>query len=88
METYTVTETKDRLSELIDRACEGETVIITRNGQPVAELKGIPVPARPVSQADLDWLAVHRVGNHAPTDDAGTLLSKLRDEELELPRRR
>jgi prevent-host-death family protein len=80
METYSVAETKSRLSELIDRACEGETVIITRRGRPVAELRGIPVPVRPVSQADLDWLAAHRIGSHVPADDAGTLLSKLRDE--------
>jgi prevent-host-death family protein len=81
METYSVAETKSRLSELIDRACAGEAVVITRHGRPVAELRGIPVPARPVSQADLDWLAAHRVGGHVPAEDAGTLLSKLRDEE-------
>lgn len=80
METYSVAETKNRLSELIDRARAGEAVAITRHGRPVAKLRGIPEPTCPVAQADLDWLIAHRVGGHVPADDAGTLLSKLRDE--------
>lgn len=36
-------EAKARLSELIDRAEAGETVVITRHGRPVARL--VPEPA-------------------------------------------
>jgi len=81
MSTYSVAEAKNRLPELIDRALEGEGVTITRRGQPVAELKPIPEPARPVAPADLDWLAARRVGRLSATGDAGTLVSRMRDEE-------
>ena len=73
-------EAKTHLSDLIDRAMNGENVIITRHGRPVVELRGIPEPARPVSSADLDWLAAHRVGR-AARRDAGELLRRMRDEQ-------
>ncbi len=50
MSTHTVAEAEGHLSELIDRALEGEGVVITRHGKPVVELK--PVPPPPSRQAD------------------------------------
>ena len=38
MATYSVAEAKNRLPALIDKAIEGEQVVITRHGKPVAEL--------------------------------------------------
>ena len=55
--------------------------MITRHGRPVVELKAIPRPAKPVTSADLDWLAARRVGQKMPDDDAGTFVSKMRDED-------
>ena len=69
------------MSRPIDRVLKGEDVVITRHGQPVVELKPIPKPPRPVTKGDLDWLRAHRVGRISPTEDAGTLVSKMRDEE-------
>jgi prevent-host-death family protein len=43
--TIGLAEAKARLSEVIDRVETGETIIISRNGQPVAELR----PLRRVS---------------------------------------
>jgi prevent-host-death family protein len=40
--TYNVHEAKTNFSRLLDRLLEGEEIVITRNGVPVAEL----VPAR------------------------------------------
>lgn len=42
MPSYNVHEAKTHFSKLLDRVLEGEQIIITRNGVPVAEL----VPAR------------------------------------------
>jgi len=39
MTAYSVAQAKNTLSTLIDRALQGEEVIITRHGKPVAELK-------------------------------------------------
>ena len=42
MPSYNVHDAKTHLSKLLDRVLEGDQVLITRNGLPVAEL----VPAR------------------------------------------
>jgi prevent-host-death family protein len=42
MPAFNVHEAKTQFSRLLDRVLEGETVLITRNGVPVAEL----IPAR------------------------------------------
>jgi prevent-host-death family protein len=39
MANYSVAEAKNRLPTLIDKALEGEEVVITRHGKPVAELR-------------------------------------------------
>jgi antitoxin (DNA-binding transcriptional repressor) of toxin-antitoxin stability system len=81
MDTYSVVEAQKRLSELIDRAVQGEAVVIARDGRPVAELRAIPTEAGAITPADLDWLAGRRVGKKAPRENAGTLVSSMRDED-------
>ena len=45
MPSYNVHEAKTRFSKLLDDVLQGENVLITRNGMPVAEL--IPARKRP-----------------------------------------
>ncbi|MCC6946543.1 MAG: type II toxin-antitoxin system Phd/YefM family antitoxin [Bradyrhizobiaceae bacterium] len=80
MSKYSVAEAKNRLPELIDRALKGEDVVITRHGHPVAELNPISAPARAITADDLDWLAARRVGARRPKENAGALMSRMRDE--------
>jgi prevent-host-death family protein len=80
MSQHSVAEAKNHLSDLIDRTIAGEPVIITRHGQPVVELKPVRPKARPVTEADMDWLAARRIEMNS-TIDAGTLVSQMRDEE-------
>jgi len=55
MGEYSVAEAKNKLPSLINKALEGEEVIITRHGKPVIGLR--PVSARPSgSKAIHDWL--------------------------------
>ena len=35
-------EAKNKLSALLDRVVQGETITITRRGKPIAELKSVP----------------------------------------------
>jgi len=79
MANHSVADAKAHLSELIDLAVEGKSVVITRHGRPVVELRAIARPARPISPADLDWLAARRAGKRGKTD-AGELMRRLRDE--------
>jgi prevent-host-death family protein len=84
MATYSVAEAKNNLSKLIDLALKGEKVTITRHGAPVVELRPAPPPARPITQADLDWLEANAIRPVRPiTEDAGALVSRMRDEEWE-----
>jgi prevent-host-death family protein len=76
-----VAETKNHLSELIDRAIGGEEVVITRHGAPVAVLRGIAPRRGPVTDDDLAWLDANRVSGTAPKEDAGAATSRLRDED-------
>ncbi len=80
MSEHSVADAKNHLSELIERALNGEGVVITRHGRPVVELK--PVRQRPprMTQADIDRLAANRVGEPWH-EDAGVFVSKMRDEE-------
>lgn len=40
MNTVALFDAKNRFSELVDRAANGEEIVITRRGQPVARLVG------------------------------------------------
>lgn len=80
MTMHSVADAKNNLSQLIDRALEGETVVITRHGRNVVRLvPEIPV-AKTVSREGLAWLAERRIKG-AFSRDAGDLVSQMRDEE-------
>ncbi len=59
MSTYGVAEAMEKLEELIDRALDGEEVVIERDGQAVAGLKPILAisPQRRVTDEDIEWIA-------------------------------
>ena len=48
MDSVSLAEAKARLSELVARAAEGETVQITRRGKPVAQIAPIVQPRKPI----------------------------------------
>ena len=80
MTTHSIAEAKNQLSKLIDRALEGEPIVITRRGEPVVELKPVRPAPRPITRADIEWLRAKRVGRTMPKTDAGALVSEMRDE--------
>lgn len=55
MTTYSVAEAKNKLPSLINKALEGEEVVITRHGKPVVELRpASPKPKPPIGTDE--WL--------------------------------
>ena len=46
MTTYSVADAKDSLPRLLDRALDGEEVIISRHGKAIAELRPITTGGR------------------------------------------
>lgn len=81
MSEHSVVQAKNNLSELIERALNGESVVITRHGTPVVELKAVRPAPRPITQADIDWLDARRVKRLKSGEDAATLVSRMRDED-------
>lgn len=57
MTVFSVAEAKNKLPGLIDRAMAGEEVVITRHGQPVAELRPV---TRPREGAPAGYAALRR----------------------------
>jgi prevent-host-death family protein len=85
MSEHSVAETKNRLSELINRAEKGEDVVITRHGTPVVRITPIartkpfqPAPRR-MTAKDLEWLDKRRVKPRKPIN-AAKLIRQMRDE--------
>jgi len=81
MGTHSIADAKNRLSELIDRALAGEGVVITRHGTPMVELKPVAPTPRPITEADLDWLAERRAMLPRMREDSGTFMSRMKDED-------
>lgn len=80
MDSHSVADESSRLTELVDRVLAGENVVVTRGGRPVVALRAVPLQGRRMTSADLDWLDARRAGLAAPAEDAGALVSRMRDE--------
>ena len=82
MTTYSVARAKNHLPKLIDRALEGEEVIITRRGKPVVELR--PAAARPKPPIGSDeWLAERRNSRPAINITSVELLNSIYESDEE-----
>jgi len=76
MNTCTVAEAKAHLSELLARVENGEELVITRRGLPVAQLS----PIRPVKRPP-DWQAIRSFREAMPAMEtsATDLIREMRD---------
>lgn len=80
MGKHTVAEAAEKLPELIERARAGEDVLITRDGDVVAEIRPVAPAPRAITQADIEWLDLHRVPRKSGGIDAVSLVRAMRDE--------
>jgi antitoxin (DNA-binding transcriptional repressor) of toxin-antitoxin stability system len=76
--SVSVAEARAHLRELLDAAEAGETVVITRRGEPVAELR-----ARRRAKGKVDWSWLHEATSKIPYSptDAGDLVREMRDND-------
>jgi antitoxin (DNA-binding transcriptional repressor) of toxin-antitoxin stability system len=86
MTRYTLAQAETQLSELMDRALNGEDVVITR-GKANVELKAVPAenkPAKPkrrwTKEEELEWLRALRAQLTPAKTDAVTLVRQMREE--------
>jgi prevent-host-death family protein len=81
MSTHSVAEARNQLSRLIDRAIDGEPVVITRHGHPVVEIRAMKPRDRTAREAEMAWLEAHRAKLRGEGIDPADLVSKIRDED-------
>jgi prevent-host-death family protein len=81
MTMHSVAEAKNQLSRLIDRALQGEPVVITRHGHPVVEIRPVKPRSPPTREEKLAWLEASRVRLSSPNVDAQSVLRQMRDED-------
>ena len=77
MVTVSVVQAKTRLSELLDMVASGEEVVITRRGDPIANISAIQRPTKPLRS-----LQDFRDQMPAWSKSSAQLLQEMRDEEL------
>lgn len=78
MNTFSVAEAKAHLSELLDRAQSGEKIVITRRGEPVAQLAPVKSPKSGIDFARLNAL---RAAMPMAKTAADKLVRRMRDEK-------
>lgn len=84
MTTYALERADPALRKMVKEAKAGETVVLTENGKPVAEVKSTHVSdirsARGISSAEIDEIA--KIRNKFPRlpETGAETLRKIRDE--------
>jgi len=77
MGTISLADAKARLSEVLDRVQQGEEVVITKHGRPVARVSAVAQPKQPVKS-----LREFRAGMPRWRKSSARLLRDMRDESL------
>jgi prevent-host-death family protein len=80
MPKVSIAEAKDRLAALVGAAEAGETIVITRHGKPVAELRPVAGPVI-CSPASLDWIEDQLKRFPAVRGDIQVEVRAMRDED-------
>jgi len=78
MDSVSLAEAKARLSELVTRAAEGETVQITRRGKPVAQITPVQRPRKPI---DIEALRALTSKMPMQSESAGDFIRRMRDDD-------
>ncbi len=78
--TATLEQTQSDLLKLVDLVQQGEDVVITSQGRPVARLSAVP-PSRPAPNRAA-WLArLHRLREQLATGKPGPTVEQILDED-------
>jgi prevent-host-death family protein len=81
MSTHSVAEAKNRLPALIDKAIEGEEVVITRHGRPVAELRPAGRRATRSGKTMTEWLLARRDARKSVDITSVELLNQIYEDD-------
>ena len=78
MTEVSVAEAKAHLSALLDRVEQGEEIVITRRGKPVARVSGVRRTLEPI-----DWEEIDRIRESMPFQEVSSvdIIRQMRDEK-------
>lgn len=76
--TVTLADAKTRLSELTELATQGETIVITKRGKPVAQ---VTKPTRAKKPVSLEALRALTSSLPRQPEGAGKFIRKMRDSD-------
>ena len=77
MDTFRLAEAKARLSELVARAAQGETIQITRRGELVAQIAPVRQPRKPI---EVKLLRSASEKSPIQPESAGDFIRRMRDD--------
>jgi len=80
MTVYSIAEAESQLADLIDRALQGEAVIIANHGQQVVEIKPVRQSSRVPNTDALPSMARRKARLRAGVDPVAVLM-QMRDED-------
>jgi prevent-host-death family protein len=80
MSEYSMAQAKDQLPRLINRMLDGEPVVITRRGRPVARVVPIEPLPRPTQKIDLEALRRLREASSTGKPPVSDTVRAMRDE--------
>ena len=78
MDSFNLADAKSHLSELVERAANGEAVRITRRGKPVAQLGPVAAPRKRVDPAQLRTITATMP---LQAESARSFVRRMRDDE-------
>jgi len=78
MVSVTLTAAKANLSDMVERASQGETVIITRRGKTLAQMTRLREPRQPI---DIEALRAPTKAMSEQSQSAGDWMAQVRESE-------
>jgi len=81
MSSYSIAAAQQQLTRLIEEAEAGETVTITRDGKPIAELRPARATAPSLSKAEIAALRSRRDARPPLGDAAVAIIREMREAE-------
>jgi antitoxin (DNA-binding transcriptional repressor) of toxin-antitoxin stability system len=80
MGQHSIKDASNHLHELVERAAQGELIVLTRDGKPIAEIKALDTEAKILTDAKLDWLENVIASPLAKTKSAVDLIREVRSD--------
>ena len=77
-----IDDIRDQVEELVSRAEAGETILIEKDGKPIARLIGVDPPKEKSEAQEFSWQALKQFTDSLPParESAVDLIRRMRDE--------